>query len=94
MSELPVAWRTSWSIWTGRTSAKFIKIQNSQTFRTRDFAEAHKQTLKADYGDDVAVCVTPVFISPTTRSRKFDERQIDTKGGWPIAREKATRGAP
>jgi hypothetical protein len=80
--EAPIAWRCWWTL---ATSVPPFKGQPERLeFPTKLLADRKHTELLAQFGDQVATCIVPVFRQPPdTKSKAAKRRSLDALG-WPV----------
>jgi hypothetical protein len=87
--ELPIAFRLSWQFRNDRPFDQTCRpTQEHKDFQTKAEAEIYRQGVVDRFGDRVAVaCITPVYITRTTRERRLRSRQQTVAAAWqPLSR--------
>ena len=84
-AKVPIGYRVWWEHHSGFRLKKRPPPAHCN-FPTREEAESYKQSLKARWGDAIAVCVSPIYIARTKREKRFDERQRSAAADWPFQR--------
>lgn len=84
MTELAIAWRTSWRLWQGYSAANTKTPPYHSDYQSKEEAEDHKREIVRQHGDQAVVCVTPVFVTHAKRSQRSDKRQHNAAACWPF----------
>ena len=85
ITEAPIKWRLHWRL-SGRFVTEYSHKPQYKDFQTSGEAKSQKRATRAQFGDEVVVCIEPIFLSRRTREKRRCSGQLSVADGWPLQR--------